>query len=247
MKSSLILAFILFPLLGIAQTPSATPPSSPVCDYRFLQDFKKHYGFIECLSRGDKLCLSERINEKSTTAFASTAGAAGAAAAKLSTSKIMSRFIQEGAKSAGSKIAWGAVAGGTYFVTTKILGGVIGFFADTSEAGDCRSNHPWVLYVKGKRGCEIGYKITDNPVAANFFNLNNDSEQLDLFRDPMICKYFFNLHKLVKAKGQVAAVEQGIDNPDLFANSPVTGTVTTPKTHRLPQKQKSTSGQEGTR
>lgn len=226
-----------------------TKNKAPVCDFRFLNDFKKHYGFLECLSRGDNQCLSERINEKSTTAFASTAGATGAAAAKLASSKVMPEFIRMSAKTAGSKIAWGAIAGGTYFVATKALGGIFGFFADTSPAGDCRSNHPWVLYVMGERRCEIAYKINDNPVAANFFNLQNDSEQLDLLRDPQICEYFFNLHHLIKAQGELAAVEQN-HPPGLFDDSREThGSKAAPKGPRLPQRKKdvATPAAEGTR
>jgi hypothetical protein len=91
--------------------------------------------------------------------------------------------------------------------------------------------------VKGKRGCEIGYKIADNPVAANFFNLNNESAQLDLLRDPQICNYFYNLHLLVKAKGETAAAEHDIDTPGLFQDS-AAETKSTAKTSRVPQKSK---------
>ncbi|WP_157684771.1 hypothetical protein [Bdellovibrio bacteriovorus] len=229
-----ILVIVLAILLS-SPSRAVTPAEKPYCGVSFLNDFKKHYGIIDCLSRGDHLCVSDRVHEKSTTAFASTAGATGAAAAKLASSKFAPAIVRQGAQTAGSKIAWAAVAGGTYFIATKAIGGVFGFLADSSEAGECRDNHPWILYVKGKRGCEIGYKIADNPVAANFFNLQNESEQLALFKDERVCEYFYRLHQLIIAKGEAAAVEQGIDDPTLFQKSP-RETVTTPKTSRLPQK-----------
>lgn len=232
--------------MTLISVPALGQNPKPVCGIRFLNDFKKHYAFLECLSRGDKLCISERINEKSTTAFASTAGATGAAAAKLASSKIMPEFIQRSAKTVGSKIAWGAIAGGTYFIATKALGGVFGFLADTTEAGDCRDNHPWVLWVKGKRGCEIGYKINDNPVAANFFNLQNESEQLSLLKDPQICQYFFNLHHLIKAQGEMAAAEQEVEHPGLFDDSPEPELKAAPKGPRVLPK-KTAPAVEGTR
>lgn len=221
-------------LLCSSPSWAAQAPAKASCGVGFLHDFTKHYGLIECLSRGDKLCISDRVNEKSTTAFASTAGAAGAGAAKLASSRIAPAFIRQGAQKAGSKIAWAAVAGGTYFIATKAIGGVFGFLADTSEAGECRDNHPWILYVKGKRGCEIGYKIADNPVAANFFNLQNESEQLALLKEERVCEYFYRLHQLIIAKGEAAAIEQGIDDPTLFQKTPIE-TQTTPKTSRVPQ------------
>lgn len=229
-------------VLIVGALPMKVKADRPQCGLKFLSDFKNHYGIFECLSRADKTCLRDHVEKDSSIIGVPIAGGLTATAAKLGAQSLQSsnnRLIQFVAKKAANTattkaIAWGSVAGLSYWAATKAAGGVLGFLIDNAPAGDdhCASEHPWVLKDK-KNGsnsrCEPIYRTTDNRVVANFLALKNESQQLEVLKDGLACDYFFRLHGLLKIQGQQIAEKQGVKELGLFDDSSMQRSPITPE------------------